>query len=459
MRAHIEELEAHIQEFEARVQELEARLDQNSRNSSRPPSSDPPGAQRPPRRRSGRRRGGQPGHRGHQRVQYSEAEVDEVVELHPSTCAQCGKAFENPPEDDRQWLHQVVELPKVKATVTEYRLHSRRCPFCGKRTQPELPPGVPSRPFGPRLQATAAMFTGRYRLSRREAKELLSDLFSVKLSLGALSSLEEATATALEGVVGEVGKAVMAADALNMDETGFKEEGERSWLWTAVAPHVSLFKIAPTRSGDLVEEILGEGFEGVVGTDRYSAYNRIALEQRALCWAHIKRNFQALVDRRGEARIVGLLGLMELERVFRLWHRYREGELDRDGLRRKLKPVKRRFREVLEYGQWCGDGKAQALCRNLSKLWDGLWTFAEVEGVEPTNNAAERALRAAVLWRKGSFGTQSYRGSRYAERMLTVAASCRQQGRHLLSFLEHVCRGAISGTSMPSLAGPPHAPG
>jgi transposase len=362
-------------------------------------------------------------------------------------------------EAQSYWRHQVVELPQVKAAVTEYRLYTTKCPGCGKKTEAKLPAGVPNRPFGPRLQATAAVLTGRYRLSRREAKGLLWDIFSVKLSLGALSSLEEDTSCALETVVEEVGEAVRQTDAVNMDETGWKEEGSRAWLWTGVTPKLSLFKIAPTRSGAVVEAILGQDYGGVVGTDRYSAYSRIPLAQRAICWAHIKRNFQALVELGGEAQCVGLLGLEEVKRVFRLWHKYQDGKIDRQGLRRRVRRLKRLFREVLDYGKWCGDEKAQALCWSLSDLGEALWTFAEVEGVEPTNNAAERALRPGVLWRKGSFGTQSDRGSRFAERMLTVAASCRLQGRHLLSFLEQVCRAAMLGTSMPSLVGPSHAPG
>ena len=293
--------------------------------------------------------------------------------------------------------------------------------------------------------------TGRYRLSRREAQQLLADLWSAKISLGTLSSLEEATSHALENVVSDVVQSVKRAGVVNMDETGWREDNGRAWLWTAVVEGMSLFHIDPRRSGDVVDKLLGEDFCGVVGTDRYSAYKRISVKQRALCYAHLKRNFQALVDRGGEAAPVGRWGLREFERVFGLWHGYCNGELDRLELQRGLKPIKARFGKLLEYGKKVDDPKARALCRNLSKLWDGLWTFSKFEGVEPTNNAAERALRPAVLWRKGSFGSQSDRGSRFAERMLTVAASCRQQKRHLLTFLLEACQGALSGSSPPSL--------
>jgi len=446
-------MQAHIEELEAHVRELEVRLAQNSQNSSRPPSSDFPRGKNPEKLASTvrRKRGAQPGHLGHHRIQFSPDEVDEVVELHPSRCDHCGIALEGPGEEEKEWCHQVVELPEVKARVTEYRLHSRKCPECGQRVEAQLPPGVPQRPFGPTFQATAAILTGRYRLSRRETQQLLDDLWSAKISLGTLSSLEEATSCTLENVVSDVAQSVKRAGVVNMDETGWREDNGRAWLWTAVIEGMSLFHINPRRSGDVVEKLLGEDFSGVVGTDRYSAYKRIPVKQRALCYAHLKRNFQALVDRGGEAACVGHWGLREFERVFGLWHSYCDGEMDRLELQRGLKPIKARFSKLLEYGKRVDDSKARALCKNLSELWDGLWTFSKVEGVEPTNNAAERALRPGVLWRKGSFGSQSDRGSRFVERMLTVAASCRQQKRHLLTFLVQACQGALSGSSPPSL--------
>ena len=240
------------------------------------------------------------------------------------------------------------------------------------------------------------MLTGRYRLSRREAQQLLSDLWGVKISLGALSCLEESTSRALEPVVKEIRSAIRGADALNMDETGWKENSSRVWLWTAVAQDMSLFHIDASRGGKVVEDLLGEDFAGVVGTDRYSAYNRIPVEQRALCYAHLKRNFQALVDRGADGACIGRWGLAEVGRLFGLWHKYREGELDRHGLQTKLRPLRARFGRLLEHGRWSGDSKAEALCWGLSELWEALWSFAEVEGVEPTNPGPTGATGGVV---------------------------------------------------------------
>lgn len=461
-RALILAMQTHLRQLDSRVKELEARLGQTSRNSSRPPSTDPPGTARPKGKpgpgRGNRKRGAQPGHPGRHRTRYARREVTEVVELHPQRCRHCGLGLAGAAREGKVWRHQVVELPQVHATITEYRRHSRRCNGCGCRTRADLPAGAARRCWGPRLQATAVLLTGRYRLSRREARQLLQDLWGVELSLGGLSQLEGATAEVLAPVVAEAAQTIERAGAVNVDETGWREENRRSWLWTAVTQDVSLFRIEASRRGAVVEQLLGKGFSGVAGTDRYSAYDRIPLEQRALCHAHLKRNFQALVDRGGEGAKVGNWGLRELGRLFALWRRLRRGEIDRLGLQQGLKPIKARFGKLLEYGLWGEDHQAETLCWQLKQQWAALWTFARVEGVEPTNNAAERALRPGVLWRKGSFGSQSDRGSRFAERMLSVAASCRQQGRNLLDLLTAACRAVWLGVPTPSLVAQPHPP-
>ncbi len=187
------------------------------------------------------------------------------------------------------------------------------------------------------------------------------------------------------------------------------------------------------------------------GSDRWSAYRRFPAERRALCWAHLKRDFQALVDRGGEAEAIGRWGLAEIARLFALWHRFRDREFDWKGLRQQLLPIQARLGRLLWRGEANSDRKAAALCRDLNAWWAALWTFARAQGVEPTNNVAERALRPAVLWRKGSFGSDSEPGSRFAERLLTVVASCRQQGRPLLDFLVATGEAAVRGISPPSL--------
>jgi transposase len=197
--------------------------------------------------------------------------------------------------------------------------------------------------------------------------------------------------------------------------------------------------------------VLGAEFAGIVGSDRWSAYNRFPAERRALCYAHLKRDFQALVDRAGEAEPIGRWGLAEIERRFALWHRFQARQFDRQELRRRVIPLQARLGRLLRRGRANSDRKAAALCRALAKWWAALWTFARVDGVEPTNNGAEQALRPAVLWRKGCFGTDSEAGSRFVERLLTVGVTCRQQGLNLVEFLVAAGAAALQATAAPSL--------
>jgi transposase len=380
-------------------------------------------------------------------------QVDEVVAVVPEVCRHCGQPF---PEATgrrrgRIWRHQVVELLPLAVRVTEYQMSKRHCPACGKHTRADLPAGVPRRPFGTRLTAVVALLSGRYRLSRREVRQLLEDLWAVRLSLGAVVRQEQAQSAALAPIVEAARAAVPQAAVVNMDETGWRQERQRAWLWTLVTAELTVCWIDRSRGGAVVDALLGEGFAGVAGSDRWPAYNRLPAERRALCYAHLKRDFQALVDRGGEAEPIGRWGLAEIERLFGLWHEFQAGEFDRQALQRRLVPLQARLGRLLRRGQESPDRKAAGLSRELRKWWTALWTFARVEGVEPTNNGAERALRPAVLWRKGSFGSDSEAGSRFAERLLTVVATCRQQRRSLLDFLVAAGESVLRGTAAPSL--------
>ncbi|MDO8615547.1 MAG: IS66 family transposase [Dehalococcoidia bacterium] len=451
-------LEATVAQLESEVQELRVRLGQDSLNSSRPPSSDLPqaAAKRKQRKRtpSSRKRGGQPGHPGSFRGLLPLQQVDRVVVVAPEVCGPCGQPFPSTPprRRSRAWRRQVVEfVGRLTVQVTEYQLEVRRCAECGKRTRAALPVGVPQGTCGPRLTAVVAMFTGRFRLSHREAREVLAALWEVPLSLGTVTRLQRVESAALKAPYTAMREAVQKAPVVNMDETGWRENKQRAWLWTVVTASLTVFLIDRSRSRAVVEVLLGAKFAGVVGSDRYAAYSRFAARMRALCWAHLKRDFQALSEREGAAAALGRWGLAEIARMFVLWHRFRGGEIDRGELLRLMVPVKARMGRLVRRGAASGDRKTAGFCGELTKWWEALWTFTRVEGVEPTNNVSERALRPGVLWRKGSFGSDSAAGSRFAERMMTVAATCRQQGRRLLDFLVAANEAALNGTPAPSL--------
>jgi transposase len=460
--AYLEALEALVVAHETRIAALEARLRQDSSTSSRPPSSDPPKTQAqrraplPPADRDGepRRRGGQPGHPGHHRELVGEERVDRVVEVTPDACRGCGAglSLEAGPCDLADERVQVVELPRVRAEVTEYRLAARQCGTCGTITRAGRPAEAGVGAFGPRLHAVATLLVGRYRLSRREAVACLAELGEVELSVGAVARLEQVTSAALEPVVDAVARAVQQAPVANLDETGWWQGKDRHWLWTMVTDTLTLFRLEQHRSKAVAQALLGPDWTGIVGSDRYSAYRYLPLDQRQLCWAHLIREFRKIAAYNHHQRPFGERLLAITDRLFAVWYRFRDDAIDRPTLLLAVAPIQAELRQALKDGLKPPHAVvAGALCGNLLDSWPALWTFTHIDGVEPTNNVAERALRPAVLWRKGSFGTQSDSGSRFVERILTVAATCKQQGCGLLDFLVAAITAHRLGLPPPSL--------
>jgi transposase len=459
--AYVAALEAAVQtlteanaQLTARVAEVEARLGQNSSNSSRPPSSDPPSAWSSPTPAPGPRPpGGQRGHRGMVRMLAPPEQVARTEWHVPVACARCGTALaaEAGPADPPDHRHQVLELPPVQVQVTEYHLAARRCRACGQVTRAGWPADVPRGVVGPRLAAATAVLTGRYRLSKREAAACLADLFGADLAVGTVSGVEQQVSAALASVVAEAQAAVAAAPVANVDETSWRQGRRRVWLWTVVTALVTVFHIDPSRGGQVVRTLLGTEWAGIVGSDRFSAYRWLSADQRQVCWAHLKRDFQKLVDWGAGPRPLGTRLLAIHAQVFELWHRFRTGEMTRAEVTLAIARVAAEMAAVVDAAAAAGHPVAQPLCRDLRSIWPALWTFVLVEGVEPTNNAAEQALRPAVLWRKGSFGTHSAGGSRFVERMLTVTATCRQQRRSLFAFLVEAVIAAQRGGPHPSL--------
>jgi transposase len=431
------------------MQALQEQLNQTSRNSSRPPSSDPPHRERPRRPRSPRCRGGQPGHPGHTRTRVPVDEVDEVVVIMPEQCTHCQAPLVG--EDPTPWRHQVIEIPPIKPVVTEYQWHQLVCAACGEGSRAPWPAGVPSRTYGPRVQATVALCTGAYRLSKRMTQQMMEEVFGVPMSVGTISPLEQATTEVLAAPVEAARTYVRAQEVAHLDETSWRQGDKRAWLWVAVTSWVTVFVVRLSRGGQVARELLGERFGGILVTDRYSAYNWYPVRWRQLCWAHLLRDFAAMRDRGGCSAEIGDALLAQAHQMFTWWHRVREGTLQRSTFRSYMTPLRREVERLLEAGSQGGGPKTAGTCRDILKRRAALWTFVQVAGVEPTNNMAERSLRPGVLWRKGSFGTHSAEGSRFVESMMTVVATLKQQQRNVLEYLTAACEAALRGEAAPSL--------
>jgi transposase len=381
----------------------------------------------------------------------SPEQLRETFEIKPSHCKGCGAVLQG--DDPDPLRHQVAEIPPVRPDVDEYRLHRLTCSCCGTTTRAELPAGVPTSPFGPRLRAILAMLAGSYRLGKRPIQQLACDLFGLDISLGMISKLERRAAEALEPVVAEVAAAIVAAPSAHIDETSWAEANEKAWLWVGQTDELTAFRIADNRGADVARSIVGTDPEKVVISDRFPSYDWI--ERHQYCWSHLRRDFQAMIDRQDEGSAIGADLLGSSDRLFHWWHKYRDGEMAWSTFLGYARPIRWGVRQALSRGASCSSEKTAATCRSLLEGEEHLWTFLRVQGVEPTNNAAERALRHAVLWRKSSGGTASERGSRFVERVLSVAATCRQQGRNVLEFLTECFQAQQSGQRTPSLLSQP----
>jgi transposase len=441
--------------LEARVSELERRLGRNSRNSSTPPSQDPPGA--PERKRpglEGRDPGGQPGHPGHGRRFVPVERVDEVVEHWPGRCG-CGHLFSETERDPvgAPARHQVVELPPIAVLVFEHWLHRLRCPGCGATARAVLPAGVPSGSFGPRLEAAVATLSVRNRVSRRDLVELMGELFGCELSSGTVDAIVQRTGEALAAPYQDLLGYIRGAPAVNIDETGWRRGGAKRTLWGAFTSRAALLRIAPDRHERELTALLGDQFAGTCCSDRWWAYNSREPEKRQVCWSHLVRDFTSHAEGMAAQKAFGEAGLLITERLFKAWHQFQH-DGDRAALKRHLAPLKRELRTLLQQAarKNAKTRYHRSFANNLLKIWPALWTFTAVPGVEPTNNAAERGLRGAVIYRKLSFGSQSEQGEQTIERLLSVSQTCRLQHRSLFAYLTDLLTAKARGDPTPLLA-------
>ena len=448
LRAKDEQIEA----LTRQVAELTEKLGQSSRNSHLPPSSDPPGARKPskPKRKSKRKRGGQKGHRGSHRALLPPEQVDELIDLFPSECESCWATL---PAviDPRAKRYQHTEIPPIEPHTTEYRRHAVLCPRCAYKTRAKYDPAIiaPSA-FGPRLMSVVALLTGVYHLSRRKSVDLLHDVLGVRISLGALSAIEARVSEAVGPAVEEAWAEVQNAPVKHTDGTTWLKAGVAMSLWTIATASASVFKILADGRHKTLRPLFG-ALRGILVSDRAKALQFWAMERRQICWAHLLRKFISFGERDGPAGAIGneLLELTGI--VFEYDDDYKRGRLKREVFVAWMAPVKEQFEATLERAEKAHIARLSGSCADILEHRAALWTFVGRDDVEPTNNHAERELRAFVLWRKRSFGTQSERGNRFAERLMSVAHTARKQNKNVLAFLTACCEAHRQDRCAPSL--------
>jgi transposase len=311
-----------------------------------------------------------------------------------------------------------------------------------------LPLGVPQGQAGPRLIALVALLMGCFRQSKRRVALFLTQVLNQPCSPGWVVKLQNQATAALRPAYNELAAQLPGQEQLGIDETPTKQGPDKAWLWTCVADTFTVFTLRTTRAATVLTELLGTAYGGVVNCDRAKMY--YSQSRLQWCWAHLARDFQALIDSGdGRKKRLGQDLMRPTRKLFRLWARYRDGTLTRVGFQRLMKPIRQEIDALLLRGAFGGIGMAEELSNHRS--W--LWTFVDVEGVEPTNNASERALRHAVIWRKLSFGTQSATGSRFVETLLTVVETCRQQSQNVFTFITSAVEASFTHHPAPSLIG------
>jgi transposase len=465
---HLEnqQLRTENQQLRSENEQLREQVNQTSQNSSQPPSQDPPGKVTPkPQEKSNRHRGGQPGHQGHQRKLYPPAQCQFIQDHFPGHCCECGQRLRG--VDLQPQRVQIVELPPLEPVVSEHRFHALECECCGSWTRAFEPEIVNGKGYGERLSALVGLLSGEYRQSHPMVMRLLSEVFGIEISVGSINQLRCEVSEAIATPVESAKAYVQAAPTVGSDETSFRQgngdgqnpKGNQGWLWVLVTPWVCYFTVALSRAQSVAIELLGATFSGNLITDRYGGYNWLEVSQRQVCWAHLKRDFTKISERPGVSAEIGEALLASQRQLFEFWHRVRDGTLSRAEFIAVAAPIRQRVQSVLSETAALEIGakektplaKTVRTCRKLLKIEPALWLFVTTVGVEPTNNAAERALRPAVLWRKSSYGAQSEAGSLFVCRMLTVVTTLRLQQRNVLEYLTQACQAKRQGKSPPSL--------
>jgi transposase len=445
--ARLHELEARILKLEGQLRDLQDKLKPPAPSRTSSAQSPAPG-----KKKTGRKPGGQPGHLPRMKVLVPAERVNQVVPYIPQHCSKCDTPLPKyaGPQDPEPTRFQVAELPQLAATITEYQGHARSCPCCGEITRVPIPASIREHSIGPRLTAVLSYLVGVQGVSKRGVEEIAEQIFDASISLGTVSNREQEMSQALAGSHEEARGCIMDSAVKQVDETGWKQAGKKRWLWVAATASVVYFVIHPRRNLAALKRLVGTGLRGLLCSDRWCVYDDWP-GKRQLCWAHVKRNWGKQGERGGVAKRVSKAWQAGQDQVFELWHLFRGGGCTREELNQRMMPRVMELALVLRRGRRSRDRKLARFCERLTDRYADLWTFVTVEGVEPTNNHAERVQRRAVLWRRRSFGCHSSEGCRFVERILTVVQTLKQQKRSVLEYLYQAILAHRAGEQSPRL--------
>jgi transposase len=435
-----------IDRLVSEVTKLKEKIDKNSKNSSKPPSTDHKGNTDPDQPKKKRK-----GRKGKIRTPYPPERINHHIECALDNCPHCGSAAIHLNGQSSEILQQ-VELPQVEAIVTEYQLRKYSCLSCRKNSIATLPLGVPDSAFGPKLMGLMVTLTGVFHLAKREAVQLVKELFGIDVGIGSVPNIEERVSQALDPVYHRIHSFVMESKLCkHFDETGWRDSGKRHYVWLASCEHASVYMIDRHRSAEAFHKLFNVDPDNIAAvTDRYAVYSIFKVHQ--YCLAHLIREFRSYAERDGPDKELGSALENELKTACHHHKEYREGNTTLAIRNRSLGRRKKKMEFYLEDAMANGSDDLSRLSENLLDDFDKLWTFSKISGMEPTNNLAERDLRKLVIWRRKSYGTRSERGKRFVERITTVAQTLKRQSRSILAFIEEAIQSFYAKTFTPFIS-------
>lgn len=432
----LHQMQQQAESHEKRIEKLEVQTKKNSHNSSKPPSSDPPFARKKRKQKTGSRSKG--GQKGHEPNQQQILDPTESHWLMPERCT-CGNTVFNPNQMQPFYVHQHIELPKIKMEISHYILHQCDCPNCGK-TVKATPPPDKSTGYGPRFTAFVGELSGIKAMSRNDVKQFCQSVMQIPIATGTIQKIVDRTSAALLPVYDHIGGIARSSWCNYIDETSWFKQHDLHWLWTMVNERVAFYRIDPHRSKAAFEQLI-QDWQGILISDGYGLYRKWVTRQT--CLAHLLRKADALA----ESRKVDL----------RRFGEYIAGWLRQLIHFAKEPPDPKQWSDFYTFflftiTLWKPDKTdAGKLARQIIREIDNLWVFLDHAGVDPTNNRAERALRFGVLWRKRSLGTQSEKGNRWVERILSFKETCRLKAKATFPVLVE-CVKSYFLNSLPDLS-------